>query len=486
MSVKVSKRDKQITYRPASPSLLNLSRASTALPLVPVPNVMGIQSQFSPLVELWTACIDELKPLSRVIGKGADTLTRQAFEALPDDLKSGVEHPDKAHWEQIAVDHVREDGVVLVEVGQLATIHGIETRPKLTSQQSDAIARTAHYVGFMIEPDARVFNRVYQWDESVALLRPEQAPELPKDPRYAGASLMLELGVFVAAADGQIEESEVDHIAHFLESQFLLDPADARRLEARKRVLLSRPPSIAGIGKHLQAVLTEDQRDGVGRFLVGVAAANGSIEKKEVTALRSAYKALGIATDRLNDLLHDIRRATSRPGETQRQDLADPLTTESRRSAMEPVEVYRPDAPPLPGEAIPPRPTTEESFTLDDDLLRKILADTERVVALIGRAMGEADPEETPPLATVEPTQERVDPRFPGLKSRFHLALAELLARPSWHMQTFEDLVRRHRLMRSEAVDVINEWALECFGDLLLVDDGDCLTVQTHLITEQP
>ena len=447
---------------------------------------MGIQSQFKPLIELWTRCIDELRPLSRVVARGDEVLNRQAFEALPDDLKSSVEHPDKGQWDQIAIDHVREDGVVLVEVGLLAAIHGIEKRPKLTPKQSDAIARTAHYVGFMMEPDVRVRNRPYQWDETIALLRPETTPELPKDFRYAGASLMLELGVFVAAADGEIEETEVDHIARFLESQFLLDPADARRLEARKHVLLSRPPAIAGIGGHLQAVLTEDQREGVGRFLVGVAAANGTIDKKEVTALRNAYKALGIDLGRLNQLLDDIRLPVVTPGEIQPSNLGNSNATEDRRAELEPVVVYQPANEPLRGEVIPPRPETDVSFTLNDDLLRKILADTQRVVEEIGRALGETEAEEFQPITVQAPAEQSNDPRFAGLNIRFHRALSELLAQASWPLGAFEDLVRRHTLMRSETIDVINEWALDCFNDPILVEDGNRLTVQTHLIAEQP
>ena len=38
-----------------------------------------------------------------------------------------------------------------------------------------------------------------------------------------------------------------------------------------------------------QTTLTREQREAVGRFLTGIAAANGIIERKEVTALRSAY-----------------------------------------------------------------------------------------------------------------------------------------------------------------------------------------------------
>ena len=366
MSLKVAKRDREVTYRPASPSLLDLSRASDAIKPVRIPHVMGIQSQFKPLIEIWTSCIEDLKPLSRAMARGAEVLTREAYEALPDDLKPGVEHPDKPDWDRIAAENAREDGAVLVAVGHLATIHGLPQRAKLTSRQSESIARTAHHVGLEIEPDARVTNRPYGWDEVVALLRPEESPRLPGDSRYAGASLMLEMGLFVASADGNVGDEEVDHITRFLESQFLLDPPDARRLEALKQVLMNRTPSLTGVGKRLQAVLTVEQREVVGRFLVGIAAANGTIDRKEITALRGAYKALGVDVDLLNRLLDEFHRAT-----------------------REPVEVHRPTAPARPGEAIPPRPGDDGAIELDEDLLRRILGETHEVARMLGEAMRE-------------------------------------------------------------------------------------------------
>ena len=185
----------------------------------------------------------------------------------------------------------------------------------------------------MIEPDARVTNRPYEWEETVALVRPEESPELPKDSRYAGASLMLELGMFVASADGTVGDDEVDHIAHFLASQFLLDPPDGRRLEALKRVLLGRVPSIAGIGRRLQSALGGQEREAVGRFLGGVAAANGTVDREEVAALRKAYKALGVDGDVLSRLLREFQAATS----------------------LEPVEVHSAIRSAHPGRTDPPR-----------------------------------------------------------------------------------------------------------------------------------
>ena len=355
----------------------------------------------------------------------------------------------------------REDGAVLVTVGHLATIHGLPQRAKLTSRQSESIARTAHHVGLEIEPDARVTNRPYGWDEVVALLRPEESPRLPGDSRYAGASLMLEIGLFVASADGNVGDEEVDHITRFLESQFLLEPPDARRLEALKQVLMNRTPSLNGVGKRLQAVLTVVQREVVGRFLVGIAAANGTIDRKEITALRGAYKALGVDVDLLNRLLDEFHRAT-----------------------REPVEVHRPTAPARPGEVIPPRPGDDGAIELDENLLRRILGETHEVARMLGVAMRELAPEECDPAVEDAPSgpsprpaplprPPATDPRFEGLDPRFHVVLAELLGRPNWSRDDFEALVRRHRLMFSGTMDRINEWSQDRLDDPIIENDGE-------------
>ena len=85
-----------MSYRPASASLLtDTDLCGRSFEPIKIPNVLGIQSQFSPLVAIWSSCIEELRPLSRVLAKGIEVDSREAFEALPDELKAKVEHPDK-------------------------------------------------------------------------------------------------------------------------------------------------------------------------------------------------------------------------------------------------------------------------------------------------------------------------------------------------------------------------------------------------------
>lgn len=456
--LKTSKRHKTIGYHPASSAL----KGYTLFPYN-IPNARGIQGQFTPLVKIWTQAIEELRKFSRVIGKGLEKNSRHAYEALPDELKGQTEHPDAPRWEKTFSEYMRDDGHVLVKTAQIAEIQGYVYRDKLTLKQSKDLAKTAHYVGLGIEPDPRITNASYKWHDLVALFRPDEDPELPKDSTYRGASIILELGMAIAAADGVIEDEEVDYISKFLEGQFMLGGPDANRLHALRGVFVENPPSLTGISRRLRKVLSEGQREKVGEFLVGVAAANGEIDKAEVKALRRAYKALEVPNARLDDILGLIRTDLS-----------------------EPVEVTRAETPARKGEAIPTIEPGEEvgiAVRLDETKIRNILIQTREVAAMLGKAMGEVteeEPEETTERKTSKPT---IDARFEGLDPRYHGFLAKLLNTESWGEEMFESLVREHKLMPSATIEVINEWADTTLGDLM-IEEGDPLIINNRLIKE--
>jgi uncharacterized tellurite resistance protein B-like protein len=464
--LKAAKRERRLEYRPASPSLGH-GWSGPAIAPVAIPDVLGIQSQFKPLAVFWNECIEDLRPASRAVAKGLSVATREANEALPAALRSEADHPDKASWDSLVAEHTAEDGYALVDIARLAPLHGLGTCTKLTMKQSQALATTAEHVGFLIEPDARLTKRPYGWDEVVALLRPEEGQSALVDARYLAASLMLELGLYIAAADGEIETSEVSQVAHFLEAQFLLEPADARRLEALKRVLSARPPSITGLGKRLQETLTTKERSGLGRFLTGIAAANGVIDRKEITALRGAYRALQIPVEELETLLEEFRRASQ-----------EPVELEAGRSIGE------------AGEALPPKPRRDGTgdLTLDMGVLRRIMDETQKVAAMLGQAMMEGGelPQEAASVELPSPLREppKEDPRFPDLAIRYHPLLSALLGKPSWSRQELALLTSGHPEARIGYLEMINDWSLERTGEPLLLEDGDNLLIQANLIDD--
>ena len=298
--LKVAQRNRSLSHHPASPSLLG---RVNAIPAIPIPDVLGIQSQFKPLIDIWTECISELKATSSKVAKGLDLSSREAYEVLPPELKAQYDHPDKPEWQRMIAQQGRDDGIAVVPVFQLARMRDIEERPKLTLKQSLDIANGAQDAGFLLSPDPWTIQRPYFWKELVAVV-PSNGEEDPEsDNFFHAAALMLELGIGMAAADGKIEREEVVHVSLILRNQFRLSQTQARRLEAYREILVKNPPALSGIGKRIQKILSPEQREFIGHFLIGVAASNGQITKAERTTLKSVYSSMGLSPDTLGVFL---------------------------------------------------------------------------------------------------------------------------------------------------------------------------------------
>ncbi len=369
-----------------------------------------------------------------------------------DDPAAGVDRKTLWAWGKAVGDREGQAvaGVTLVEIGAVATLLELEPRPRLSVKRSAAFAESADILGFAIEPDVRVDHTTYAWDQTVAIYRTTPKSGPPRDPRYFGAALILELGLYVAAADGTVDAKEIDGLATFIENHFTLALDDAKRIEALKILLDKSPPaSLAGLGKEIQTHLTAAHREQVGQILVGVAAADGSVGKREVSALRTAYRSLGLDSGVLDALLTRLQ------------------------------------APVMPA-ATPSQISVEAGVAIDPARLAKVLGETRDVARILGEAVRDADIEETvaaPPV--LAPPTVATDDRFPGLDARYHAALGELLTRSEWTRAEFDTIARRHNLMPSSAIEVMNEWSQDRLGDLVLepIGDDEGLGVQAHLLS---
>lgn len=92
-----AKQDLRLEYHPASNSL---HRSGMKLAAV-VPNVLKKWSQFKPLVAIWNQCIEDLRRAARLKGKSEGELTAEAWSALPPELRSHFDHPDRDRWDDL-------------------------------------------------------------------------------------------------------------------------------------------------------------------------------------------------------------------------------------------------------------------------------------------------------------------------------------------------------------------------------------------------
>lgn len=477
MILKSSKRARQVTYRPASAAL----QPVTAV----ISNPLGIPSQFQRLSEIWNDCVAELRKLSSVAREGMpETLTAEAWEAMPPELRAGIDHPQSPAICALVAKNTDETGHTFVRTSDLATALGFEQRAKLTARQSQSISATAEHAGFAVEPDVRLTGRNYAWDDLLAVF-PHAYEGEPDYRRYGGAACILRLGIEIAEADGRIDDAELGRVMGQIETGFQLNEHERRRLEALRELLLKTGSDVGGLGKRLQAVLDVDGRRAIGRLLVAVAGIDGVISKGELAALRRCFRALDLPPDLLEAIIGELAPSV----------------------AETPVPVITGRPAPV-GERIPAARAAEGVITLDRARIMSIMEETREVSVLLAEAM-RAEAEH----ADGEPIGESVEPRRPpsphspvavatmpiaartargsevaaaapaaGPPARYASFYAELVAKERWPHGEADALARRHGHMLSGALEAINDWAFERVASQLVYEDGDVVVVERSVL----
>lgn len=479
--LKSGKRSVRVQHRPASAFL---GREPDAELTVEVPNCQAISSQFKPLVRLWDACVEDLRGYDRAMRQSdGQELSAEAYEQLPEELRTG-DHPEFDQWWAIKSAHVDDSGRSLVPISELAEIKGVEPRQKLTLTQSRKLVASADAMGFAIEPDVRITNRAYRWDERVCLFISEW-DERPSG-RYLSAATLLRLGMVVAESSGIVEQEELDKITEHLEQQLDLSDIESERLEQLEHLLLQEGARYELLTKGLIDSLSKAQRSAVGAYLVSVAAANGVITDAEYKAVRKLYRRLGLEAEQLDELLSEAV-----PGDD------------------DPVEIQE-AGPRAAGERLPPKP----GIRLDRDRLEQVQRQTAEVAQILTDAMrteenADADgtSESHEPVAAAEPKPAEPPIRFrpesqpsaagptvasespadgsEELDARLRQFVDALLAHERWSRPALRSLADEHGLLLAGAIDEVNEWSEARYGDRLVEEDGGEFCVERALVDDE-
>lgn len=252
---------------------------------------------------------------------------------------------------------------------------------------------------------------------------------------------------------------DADKIAEFwltrVPSRLSLTSSQVIRLRARLAWLATKSVTLPQSSRLLSDA-TLEEREFCAWSATAAAGIAGSVGKPQIAMLEAIYDALAVPRSALYAGLHaGIGAATGAAD--------DPIVV------ADGVEDEPHPIPPPPSSV---RPNSELGR------LARIRAETEQVSAMLADIF--VDEESRPD--TPEPAGEGP---LAGLDPEHAALLTRLLARPEWAREELEAAASKAGLMPSGAMETINEWAFDHYGDAL-IEDGDPVVVNRALLQFDP
>lgn len=427
-----------------------------------VPDVSGLRKPLTVAESIAGAATNALDRFSRYLGRSPDG--RGSIEAhglLPARLRPLFPCEKLEALRAWVRSRIDAGGLVPVEdlIERLEGARPDKLGKRMLTGAADALAG----LGIGMAPDIRFALRRPKLGEPVFLFDlPDDAPDTvdaadPPEvsPAYAEALSHLAVGALVSHADGRIDVAEEAHLAARIEETPGLATVERQRLLANLKWMIAVPPDISALRARLR------EADGaaaaaLGRMALLAAGADGVVHADEIRAIEKLYKSLGLDPGGLYSDLHALTAAADEPVVARAADIG------QRDHAI-------------------PRPPSE-GVSLDAARVAAIQANTAAVSKVLGNVFADDGPddeeEEDITNGAAEETAEA--DLVAGLDAQHRSMAVALAARPAWTEEEFTDLADDCGLMPAGALETINEWAFERFGEAL-VEEYDGYEVAEHV-----
>jgi len=431
LKLKPNKTKLRVSYYAATSSF----RGNTEIPISDLPDVTETTGPANKIRDIANACTDELEGYSRYLGRNPDG--RNSIEAtsyLPQPLLSkhaGKDFQGLNNWLSMQVHSDTPESF------PFSTL--LEHIPSIKSEgfgkkEATALANLLAKMKVGIEPDTRFGNFIPKVGQDIVLFKiSDNAPNSPST-EYSAATVVLHLASAVASADGSIDYEEERHLEKHVETRLHLSPDEKTRLRAHTQWLLSAFPGMNGVKKRI-VVLKQEQKESLGRFLVGVAQADGYIDPTEMKTLTKIYEMLDLDPQSLYSHAH--------------------------AAAVEPVTVQTVDFVKPQGYAIPTPPLKpSEGVSLNMSTIEAKLAETVAISAILNNIFTEDEPatQATAPEPTVS------DLAIAGLDPESFTFMQVLASKLVWAREELERLAADYNLMLDGTLDSINDASFDHFG----------------------
>ena len=402
-----------------------------------VPEISGLSKPLRIAKEIVDEATNTLDKYSRFLGRnpqGSETIEGHAL--LPEQLWPLFPCSEMEELRDWAKEVMKGDGFAGVDrvIEQLEGSRPEKTNKRQLIGAADALARLS--IG--MAPDPRFALRSPRLGEPVVLFPlPGGITALEEvSDGYKELLVSIAMGSFVAHADGSIAARERITLEAWIEGARLPE-AERVRLHANLKWMLSVAPDLGLLRRRLKDA-SEDSRQALGKIALTMAAVDGVIDPGEIKAIEKLYKAIGLPTDDIYSSLH------------------------AHTARSEPVTVRTADTPAR--EFAIPEPTQRKgTLVLDAERVASLKADTARVSSVLGNIFGDDEEDEE-----IEEQREVTGGLFPGLDAKLSAFLDELVTQQHWEEADFKTLASRFRLMQAGALESLNEWSFERFGDELI------------------
>lgn len=439
LPVPVSRRNLRAQYRAASSEFVSDLEEYIGQ----VPDISRISRPLNVAKAIVDEATDSLDKYSRFLGRHPDGRgTIEAHALLPQrlwPLFPCSEVDDLRLWAEAIIDAGGFVPVVQV-VEQLEGARPEKITKRRLTDAADALARLS--VG--MAPDPRFALRSPKYGEPVVLFRlPEGITVLEEvSSRYKSILVAIAVGSFIAHADDALGANEHGDLIAMIADAVDLSGTERARLRVNLDWMMAVPPDLALFRRHVKDLPVDLSRE-LGQFALAMAASDGVVSAKEVSALERLYQALGLETDGIYSAIHNLTSPD------------DPVTVLQSGEREQ-------------GFVIPPRPDESSTVTLDAERIASVMANTERVSSILGEIFQENEGEPEEEVAEATSSDDR---GFAGLDARHSAFLGELLVQPHWEQDQYQTLARQFQLMPAGALETLNEWALDHFDDLLLEEE---------------
>ena len=427
-----------------------------------LPDITRIQRPIRIANRIASECWKDLAPFSRFVGRKPREREGVAGHVLlPTDLAIHRHNAELQKLHGWAAKHVDRPDTDLTIADVLRVFEG-QTKVSARKQKLVLLSNALALGGIGIAPDARFTGRLPNLGDRAVLFRLPSKVSRPAEmsPQYSRVLTILQLVAIVASADGSVSKAQWKALDSMVQLRPRLRAADKTRLRADLRWLAEKSLSTVAL-KRRCATLRPTELDETCEMAVKVACAEGAVTPAQVLAVQKLYRAMGRAQDEVFANLH--RRTAKAP--------------------TRPITVRKPSQPP-PGYSVRRRPgdrirRVPTAVSLDDGRISKIVADTRKVSQVLSEVF--AEEEEAAPTQAESKAAPVKAAVFAGLDAAHCALLAGLLQRPRWTESEFARLAASHGLMAGGALETVNEWAFDNFGDALLEDDED-LTLNAEIL----